>query len=310
MKIGFLFAGQGAQYVGMGKAFYEHYPQAKKVYDEIKIDFDIKDVCFEGPKTMLDDTAYAQSCIFATSMAIAEVIKAHGIVADYVAGLSLGEYSALCYAQAMRIQEGVEIVRERGKIMANALPKGTSAMAAILQCEESMIQEVCKEVATLGVCEIANYNCPGQIVISGDVKAIEKASELLLVKGAKRVIPLNVSGAFHCSLLEEASTKLHTVLQKYDLHTPRIPVIYNTSGKEESKPVIDILTKQIKSSVYFMQSIQYMIAQGVEAFVEIGPGATLSGFVRKCDRSIPVYSVDSIDALEKMLGALYDKNGK
>lgn len=304
MKIGFLFAGQGSQYVGMGKEFYHTYEEAKAVFDQIHIDFTIKNLCFEGPKEMLDDTAYAQCSILTTSMAIAQVIKSHGITPAYVAGLSLGEYSALCYAGAMNVNEAANIVRERGKIMANALPKGTTSMAAVLQCEESIILEVCEEVSSIGVCQIANYNCPGQIVITGQKEAVEKASARLLEKGARRVIPLNVSGAFHSSLLEDASKQLHKVLANYDLKSPQIPVVYNVSGKEETTPVIDILTKQIKSSVRFMQSIEYMIAQGVDTFVEIGPGSALSGFVRKINKEIPVYSVDNQESLEKMLGAL------
>ena len=304
MKIGFLFAGQGAQYVGMGKEMYQTFATARKIFDEVEIDFTLPNLCFEGPNEMLNDTAYAQSCILATSMAIAELVKEHGIQADYVAGLSLGEYSALCYAGSMSINDAVKIVRERGKLMANALPKGTTRMAAVLNAEQDVILQVCKEVSSLGVCEIANYNCPGQIVITGENAAVEKAGELLLERGARRVVPLNVSGAFHSSLLEEASKKLNKVLASYDLKQPSIPVVYNVSGKEEEAPVIDLLTKQIKSSVYFMQSIQYMIDRGVEAFVEIGPGSALRSFVRKVNRNIPVYSVDNVESLHEMLGAL------
>lgn len=308
MKIGFLFAGQGAQYVGMGKEFYEKFDIVKDVYDNLNIDFTIKNLCFEGPKEMLNDTAYAQSCILATSIAISKVIQSYGIRPDYVAGLSLGEYSALCYANAMSVNDAVNIVRERGKLMANALPSGTTSMAAVLNCDENIIKEVCEEVKETGLCTIANYNTNGQIVITGEKDAVEKASTLLLEKGARRVLPLNVSGAFHSPLLEDASLKLNKVLHKYKLSLPSIPVIYNVSGKEEnitdSEMLIDILTKQIKSSVYFKQSIEYMIEKGVDTFIEIGPGSTLSGFVRKINRNIPVYSVDSIESLNKMLGAL------
>lgn len=304
MKLGFIFAGQGAQYVGMGKELYETYDEARAIYDSVNVDFTINNLCFEGPKEMLDDTAYAQSCILTTSMAIASVLKAHGIAPDYVAGLSLGEYSALCFANAFSVNEGANIVRQRGKIMANALPAGTTSMAAVLNLDAAIILEVCKEVESIGVCQIANYNCPGQIVITGEVEAVAKASELLVERGARRVIPLNVSGAFHSSLLEGASQELNKVLSQYDLKIPSIPVVYNISGKEESGKLIDILTLQIKSSVYFMQSIEYMIAQGVEAFVEIGPGSALSGFVHKINKVIPVYSVDSVESLEKAKEAL------
>ncbi|MDF9824712.1 [acyl-carrier-protein] S-malonyltransferase [Breznakia sp. PF5-3] len=302
MKIGYLFAGQGSQYVGMGKDLYEKYPEAKQIYEQVKLDFDVKEACFEGPEERLNDTAYAQSCILVTSMAIAEVVKAKGIIPEYVAGLSLGEYSALCYAEAFDVNTAANITRMRGQIMANALPKGTTGMAAILNLDEAIIKEVCDDIsATVGVCEIANYNCPGQIVITGTQQAMEKACEVLLEKGARRAIPLNVSGAFHSSLLEDASLELNKVLKAEAIQKPNIKVVYNISGKEENDDVVNILTKQIKSSVYFMQSIQYMIDQGVDTFIEIGPGSALKGFVRKVNRDVKVYSVDTVETLDKML---------
>ena len=304
MKIGFIFAGQGAQYVGMGKELYDHFPEAKAVYDQAYIDIDVKKGCFEGPEDILNETSYAQPCILTTSLAIAKVVEAHGIKPDYVAGLSLGEYSALAYANAMSISDAVKIVRARGQIMSEALPAKTTSMAAVLAMEAKKIQEVIEDID--GV-TIANYNCPGQIAITGYKEAIEVASEKLKEAGAKRVIPLKVSGAFHSPLLEAASQKLKIELGKYDLNVPEIPVVYNISGQEENGNLIDILTKQIKSSVYFYQSLQYMIGQGVEAFIEIGPGKALSAFVKKTDRNIPVYSVDSIESLNKMLGALKDE---
>lgn len=304
MKIGFIFAGQGAQYVGMGKEFYDHFPEAKVVYDQAQIDIDVKKVCFEGPEDILNETSYAQPCILTTSLAIAKVVEAHGIKPDYVAGLSLGEYSALAYANAMSISDAIKIVRARGQIMSEALPAGTTSMAAVLAMEAKKIQEVIEEID--GV-TIANYNCPGQIVITGTKEAVEIATHKLSEAGAKRVIPLKVSGAFHSPLLEDASLKLKEELGKYEIRKPNIPVIYNVTGQEDEGNLIDILTKQIKSSVYFYQSLQYMIAKGVEAIVEIGPGKALSAFVKKTDRNIPVYSVDSIESLNKMLGALKDE---
>ena len=205
MKIGFIFAGQGAQYVGMGKELYDHFPEAKAVYDQAYIDIDVKKVCFEGPEDILNETSYAQPCILTTSLAIAKVVEAHGIKPDYVAGLSLGEYSALAYANAMSISDAVKIVRARGQIMSEALPAKTTSMAAVLAMEAKKIQEVIEDID--GV-TIANYNCPGQIAITGYKEAIEVASEKLKEAGAKRVIPLKVSGAFHSPLLEAASQKL------------------------------------------------------------------------------------------------------
>lgn len=302
MKIGFLFAGQGTQYVGMGKEFYDHYEEAKNVFDSVKLDYDLKELCFNGSQEKLNDTAYAQSSLLTTSLAIAHVIKAQGILPEYVAGLSLGEYSALCFAGAFDVKDAALITRERGKIMANALPRGTSGMAAVLNLDEQVILEVCKQVTKdIGVCQIANYNCPGQIVISGTTLAIEEASKLLLEKGARRIVPLNVSGAFHSSLLEDASKQLNKVLKQATITKPKMKVVYNISGKEEDADITEILTKQIKSSVYFMQSIKYMIDQGVDTFIEIGPGTTLKGFVRKISRDVKVYSVENCDTLQKML---------
>ena len=299
MKIGFLFAGQGSQYVSMGKDFYEQYEVAKEIYNQAGED--IKKVCFEGEQEVLNDTANAQPCILTTSLAIAKTIESMGITPDYVAGLSLGEYSALAYANAFDIKDAIEIVRQRGKIMSEALPKNTTSMAAVLALDAAVIEEV---IADIDGVTIANYNCPGQIVITGLYEAVSKASELLKEAGAKRVVPLQVSGAFHSPLLEDASYLLKDVLMKYNIRKPSIPVIYNISGKEEDKNIVDILTLQIKSSVYFYQSIEYMINQGVDVFVEIGPGKSLSSFVKKTNRKIPVYSVDKVEDLNKLLGVL------
>ena len=295
MKIGFLFAGQGSQYVSMGKDFYDHYEVAKEVYNQAGED--IKNICFYGDEEVLNDTAYAQPCILTTSIAIAKVIESMGIIPDYVAGLSLGEYSALTFAKAFDIKDAIAIVKERGKIMSEALPKNTTGMAAILGMDASRIEEVINNISNV---TIANYNCPSQIVITGTNEGIVKASEALKDAGAKRIVPLKVSGAFHSPLLEDASYLLKDVLKKYKINKPTVPVIYNISGKEEDKDIIDILTLQIKSSVYFYQSLEYMINQGVEAFVEIGPGSSLSSFVKKTNRKIPVYSIDKIEDLEKL----------
>ena len=301
MKIGFLFAGQGSQYVGMGKDLYENYPEARRVYDDIKLDFDVKELCFNGPIEKLKDTEYAQSSILATSMAIVEVVKSYGIVPDYVAGLSLGEYSALCYAGAFDIDTALSITRERGKIMANALPKGTTSMAAVLGMDEKIVEEVCSEVSkSYGVCELANYNCPGHIVITGENKAIEKAQEILLEKGAKRVMVIG-EGAFHSSLLNDASLKLSEVLKSKFITKPNVKVLYNVSGNEECSDLVDNLTKQIKSSVYFMQEVEYMIDKGVDTFIEIGPGSVLKGLVKRINGSVLVYSVDSVETIKTLI---------
>lgn len=301
MKIGFLFAGQGSQHPGMGKDFYEQYDAARRLYDSIDIDIPVKELCFNGTQEQLNDTAVAQPCILATSSAIAAVLSEKGIHADVAAGLSLGEYSALAYAGVFAPQEGAKLVRQRGKIMAAALPEGTSGMAAVLNTEESVIAEVCAEVKEIGVCEIANYNCPGQIVISGQKEAVAAASEKLKVRGARRVIPLQVSGAFHTSLLNEASVQLREVLDTYAFGEEEIPVINNVSGKVEMRDLREVLQEQICHSVHFTQSLQAMIDMGVELFIEIGPGHALSGFVRKTTKEVPVYHIDTTEDLEKVL---------
>ena len=301
MKLGFIFAGQGSQYVGMGQSFYEAYDVAKDVFNQADIDINVKKICFEGPEDLLNNTAYAQPCILTTSLAIAKVIESYGIHPDYVAGLSLGEYSALTYAGAFEISDAISIVRKRGQFMSEALPEGTTSMAAVLAMEVQKIQEVIENIPNV---TIANYNCPGQIVITGIKEDVEYASQKLKEAGAKRVIPLNVSGAFHSPLLEDASQLLNKELKKYQIQELKIPVVYNISGKEEDGDLVDILTRQIKSSVYFYQSLEYMIKKGVDAFVEIGPGKALSAFVKKTYRKIPVYNVDSIEGLNKLIEVL------
>ena len=306
MKTAILFAGQGAQYVGMGKDFYEEYEECREVYDNANVDFSLQNLCFEGPKEMLDNTAFAQSCILTTSIAISALLKKNGIKADYVAGLSLGEYSALTYAGAINVNDAIQIVRERGKIMANALPAGTSSMYAILMLDEVSILEACEEVKSIGVCEIANYNCPGQIVITGEKAAVDKAKDLCIEKGARRAVPLAVSGAFHSSLLNDAAIKLHDVLSNYDLKKPSIPVYHNISGNIEDQPLIDILSKQIAHSVYFEQTIANMLGDGVDTFIEVGPGKTISGFVKKCCKGhdVKILHVEDMTTLKECVEAL------
>lgn len=308
MTTAFLFAGQGSQIVGMAKDFYDHCPESRELMDSLTCDYDIKKLCFEGPQETLNDTAYAQSSIVAASLTILEAIKTKGIQGDVCAGLSLGEYSALCYAGAMDAQSAIDIVRQRGILMANALPAGTTGMSAVLGLSAEKIKEVCKEIQSKGlVLEIANYNCPGQIVVTGQKEALEKAEALLMEKGARRVLPLTVSGAFHSSLLQDASLELEKVLQQSKVSLPKIPVYHNISGDKENvsstKDLIEILKQQICHSVRFEQTIRNMIRDGVDTFVEIGPGKTLSGFVRKVDRSVKVYTINTVKDLEGMVEA-------
>lgn len=299
MKIAFLFAGQGAQAVGMGKDFYDEFNLAKVIYDSYP---EIKELCFEGPAEILNQTAYAQKAMLLTSYTIAKVLESKGITPEYACGLSLGEYSALAFANTWKLDDAIEIITSRGNIMQNALPLGTSKMAAVIGLDRDVIINTIKNVS--GVCEIANYNCPGQIVITGDNKGIDEAMPLLTEAGAKRVLPLNVSGAFHSSLLIPASKELRKTLDKFSPNKPDVKIVYNVSGKEEEKPLNDILEAQICHSVYFEDTLKYLKDQGVDTFVEIGPGKTLSGFVRKTLTDVKCYAITDVESLNKTLEEL------
>ena len=288
MKTAFLFSGQGAQYPGMGKDLYENYDSAKAVFDSIATDFDVKTLCFEGSKEQLDDTQYTQVAIFAHAMAAAAVLQENGIHADVTAGLSLGEYSALCYADCFSVQAGAEILRERGKLMANALPSGTSAMAAVLMLDKEAILNACEAVQDIGVCEIANYNCPGQLVISGSVPGIDAACEKMLAAGAKRALKLKVGGAFHSPLMEPARAELAAAIEATPIHKPSCPVYQNVSTKGETCPetIKTNLIAQLTAPVRWTQSVQNMIADGADHFIELGPGAVLQGLVKKINKEV------------------------
>ncbi|MFR9255148.1 MAG: ACP S-malonyltransferase [Merdibacter sp.] len=279
----------------------EHYDCARAVYDSVDIDIDVKQLCFAGTQEELNDTAVAQPLhpddFFGHRLGVA-------CTRDRSVRCGRTEPGGIfrpAYAGVFTPAQGASLVRARGKIMAEALPAGTSGMAAVLNTEASVIREVCEEVRTIGVCEIANYNCPGQIVISGQKAAVEAATEKLKERGARRVIPLAVSGAFHTSLLQEASQKLEQVLQTYTFASPGVPVIANVSGVQEARDLKEVLKEQICHSVQFTQSIETMLAMGIDTFIEIGPGHSLSGFVRKTSRDVKTYSIDTVADMEKVL---------
>jgi [acyl-carrier-protein] S-malonyltransferase len=310
MKIGFLYAGQGSQTVGMGKSLYENYQSARSVFDEVEIDFDLKDLCFNGPAEKLNQTAFTQPCMVAVAIAATRVLAEHGIKPDIAAGLSLGEYSALYAAGVFDQQTALRTVRFRGLAMEEAVKGLNGKMAAVIGLDRDSLQAVCSKSAEYGVVQIANYNCTGQMVIGGEAAAVDKASHLVLEYGAKRVIPLKVSGPFHTSLLEPASKKLAEFFKTIEFKTPQIPVIFNTTADtfkpEDSIP--DLLTRQVMSPVYFEDSIKKMEQENVTIMIEIGPGRVLSGFVRKTCRSVKVFQVEDVKSLEDTLVALSKMN--
>lgn len=305
-KIGFVYAGQGSQVVGMGKSFYDNYQVAKDVFDQIDLDIDVKKLCFEGPIEELSKTSNTQPCMVAVAVVATKLLKENGINPDYVAGLSLGEYSALNAAGVLDDQTAINLVRFRGQAMEEAAAGIESKMIAIIGLDRDLLNEAVNEASELGVVSIANYNCPGQLVIGGEAKAVTKASELALEKGARRAIPLNTSGPFHTKLLEAASVKLKERFETVTFNEMKVPVIFNSTAKElaEDTTVAKMLEKQVMSSVYFEDSIRYMIANGVDTIIEIGPGKVLSSFVRKIDRKIKTYQVEDQASLEKTLAGL------
>lgn len=300
-KIAFIFPGQGAQYCGMGQDFYENTEIGKEVYDKASelLGFSMPELCFEK-NDRLDITEYTQAAMVTTSIAMMRVLEAEkGIKASVAAGLSLGEYCALAAVGVMSDEDAIKTVRQRGILMQEAVPKGLGAMAAILSMEASEIEEVLSDME--GV-QIANYNCPGQIVISGVKEKVEEANEKLLSAGAKRAIMLNVSGPFHSEMLTGAGDKLGLVLDKVDIKDPVIPYVSNvTAGYVTSKSAVkELLKKQVSSSVRWQQSVETMLTDGVDTFIEIGPGKTLAGFMKKIKRDANVFNIEKLEDLTKL----------
>lgn len=296
MKIAFLFAGQGAQYVGMGKELADS-SAFKEVFEYLPSN--LQKICFEGPAEDLNNTLNAQPCLVAVSLGIAKVLKNHGIDCEYAAGLSLGEYTALAYSDALSVKDVLELVRKRSEIMSNAVPKNTG-MAAIFSCEAKVIEDVIKDIKNV---EIANYNSPKQIVITGSMEGIDEAILKLKDLGYKSK-KLNVSGAFHSSYLNNASEELFTVLKEVDFKVPNKKIVFNTVGKTSDEDVKILLKNQIKSSVKFMQSVEFMVKNGVDTFIEIGPGKVLSGLVKQINPDVNIYSVENLESIGKVVELL------
>ncbi len=300
-KIAFIYPGQGAQRCGMGQDFFREEQSARRLYEQAgrEVGLDLAALCF-AENDRLDLTEYTQAAMVTTCLAMTEVIRARGLEPDVTAGLSLGEYCAVAAAGGMSDLDAIRAVRSRGILMQHAVPAGVGAMAAVLGLTGEEIEAVTDAMEGVSV---ANYNCPGQIVITGYTQAVEKASEALLAAGARRVVPLNVSGPFHSPLLEEAGRRLGEVLDTVKWSPLRIPYVANVTGE----PVQDIaetrglLERQVASSVRWEQSVRRMIADGADIFVEIGPGQTLSGFLRKIDREVRCYNIEHLADVDTVL---------
>jgi [acyl-carrier-protein] S-malonyltransferase len=282
-KIAFLFPGQGAQYAGMGKDFYEHHLIAKQTYEEAneRLGFSISHLCFSGPEEELIKTENAQPAILATSVAILSVIKQAGFSCDYTAGLSLGEYSALVHAESMLFSDAIELVRKRGQYMNQAAQNGLGKMGAVIGLTDEALRETIAHAQKTGIIEIANYNTHEQIVLSGEREAIKSALKKARELGAKKVLPLPVSAPFHCSLMEPAEKMFQKSLDRIALCRPKIPVVNNVEARVicSEEDIYHSLMKQVSHSVLWRQTVEFMLDQGVRTFFEIGPGSTLSHFV-------------------------------
>ena len=309
MKIAFIFSGQGSQYIGMGKELYDNILVSKEVLDKAKdlLDFNIKELIFNGKKEELDITENTQPAILVTSIMAMRALEDKGIKPYVVAGLSLGEYSALIASKSLTFEEAIPLIRKRGKFMQDAVPIGKGSMIAVIGLSLDKINLAIDKASEFGVVEISNYNTNNQIVIGGERVAVEKAKELSLDMGAKRAIELKVSGPFHTSLLESASIKLREELNKINFNNPEIKIISNVTADiiENKEEIKELLCKQIKSSVRWSESVEKIINMGVDTFIELGPGRVLSGFIKEISREkglkLNIFNVEDMKSLKKTL---------
>lgn len=306
MKRAFLFPGQGAQTVGMGKDIYEKYEAARKIYDKAEqvSGIDVKKLCFEGPEDKLNETENTQIAILTTSLAMLEVLKEKGIDAEIAVGLSLGEYASLIYSGIISFEDGIRLIKKRGYYMGNLLPNEKFSMAAVIGIDSKRIEEICCEVSEKGNFVVpANYNCSVQTVISGNDNGIQEAMEKLKIAGAKRVLPLKTSGPFHTKKLEKAKEAYEKELENINFSKGKIKVIKNIDGSyySEKDNMKDILARHIISPVRFDRAIELMKAEKVEEYIEIGPGKTLTGFIKKDNKEARTYNINNLESLEKYI---------
>ncbi|PAQ15849.1 [acyl-carrier-protein] S-malonyltransferase [Bacillaceae bacterium SAOS 7] len=308
-KIAFVFPGQGSQVVGMGQSLADQHEDIRQLFvkaDE-RLGFSLSDIIFHGPQEKLTLTMNAQPALLATSMAVLQRFAKEEIVPDYVAGHSLGEYTALTAAGALSFEDAVYAVHKRGQFMEQAVPAGEGTMAAVLGMKRSLLQQVVDEVTANGYAVgLANLNCPGQIVISGTKTGVEQASELAKEKGAKRVLPLNVSGPFHSSLMKSATKQLEEVLNEIELSDSQVPVMANVDAKvvQQADEIKQKLLQQLYSPVLWEDSVEALIAEGVDTFIEIGPGKVLSGLIKKINRQVRTFAVQDEESIQTVAAQL------
>ncbi len=313
-KLALLFPGQGSQYVGMGKDLYDNFEVAKKVYDNANeiLNFDIKKICFDGDKDELTKTENTQPALLTTSIAILEVLKEKGLTYEYCAGHSLGEYSAYVASGKLSFEDALLLVKNRGRLMSTADPDGIGSMAAVIGLDDDKIISYVEKVVSDGVLVCANFNCPGQVVISGEKKAIDKFAELVEAdeidnKRKTKIIKLNVSGAFHSPLMQKAAEEFKKIMDKTKLNPSDIHIISNVTGDlapADEKEIKESLIKQLYSSVLWSKSIKKLIDEGIDTFIEVGPSKVLQGLMRKIDRKQKIFGVEDTQSLEKVLSEI------